>query len=215
MNNELFTLIDSPHKDLFTQSIFPWEALDQLSSYLKDCSLGTLEGAISKDAILINSEMITIGHGSVVEAGAMIVGPCVIGRNCQIRHGAYLRGNVLLGDGCVVGHCSEIKESIFFDGAKAPHFNYVGDSILGKDVNLGAGVKCANMRLDKKEVMVLWEGESISSKRNKLGALIGDGAQAGCNGVLNPGTIVERGAFCPPCRAVSGYVKAVELKIRN
>ena len=212
-HHELFSLFNASHRSLFEKTTFPWEALDQLTSYLSSLSLGKIEGEVSPHAILINPELITIGPGSVVEAGALIKGPCFIGKGCEIRHGAYLRGDVLLGDECVIGHCSEVKSSIFFDGAKAPHFNYVGDSILGNGVNLGAGVICANLRLDHRDVVVTWRGEPISSNRKKLGALIGDGAQVGCNCVLNPGTIIAPNALCSPCRAITGYIKPQRLEV--
>lgn len=206
-HHHLFSLFDFPHRVLFEKVSLPWEALDQLFSYISSLSLGKIEGEVSPQATLIDSHLITIEEGSTVEAGAFIKGPCFIGKGCEIRHGAYLRGNILLGNGCVIGHCSEVKNSIFFNRAKAPHFNYVGDSILGNEVNLGAGVICANLRLDERDVIVDWKGEAISSNRKKLGALIGDGAQIGCNCVLNPGTILARGALCSPCRAVTSHTK--------
>jgi UDP-N-acetylglucosamine diphosphorylase / glucose-1-phosphate thymidylyltransferase / UDP-N-acetylgalactosamine diphosphorylase / glucosamine-1-phosphate N-acetyltransferase / galactosamine-1-phosphate N-acetyltransferase len=113
---------------------------------------------------------------------------------------------VLIGDSCVVGHDTEVKHSIFFNGASAAHFNYVGDSILGNGSNLGAGVKCANLRLDHQPVCVMVLGEKVDTGLLKLGAIIGDGAKVGCNCVLNPGTILGKNSFCFPCLNVHGFI---------
>jgi NDP-sugar pyrophosphorylase family protein len=130
----------------------------------------------------------------MVEDGAMIKGPAIIGRNCQIRHGAYLRENVIMGDNCVVGNSCELKNVMLFNGAQAPHFNYVGDSILGHRAHLGAGVKVSNVKLDHDNIWMVINGEPHDTGLRKFGALIGDGAEVGCNAVLNPGSIIGRGA---------------------
>lgn len=205
-SSTLFDLSHFAHAALFANSEYPWEALLHLVEYLKGCSLGRIEVAIPTGAFLINPEMISIGKGTRVEAGAYIQGPCVIGRDCEVRNGAYMRGDVLVGDGCVVGHATEIKHSILLNEAAAPHFNYVGDSILGNGVNLGAGAICANLRLDHSLVSVHFAGKKITTKLKKLGALIGDGAQVGCQCVLNPGTILGKGSLCFPCLNVAGAV---------
>ncbi|MGM0440248.1 MAG: UDP-N-acetylglucosamine diphosphorylase [Chlamydiota bacterium] len=194
------------HQALFRESTYVWEALDQISVYLKNSALGDIEGEISKEAYLVNPELITIGKGSVVEPGAYIKGPCVIGKNCSVRHGAYIRSNVITGDGCVIGHATEVKNSIFLDGAKAGHFAYVGDSILGNEVNLGAGVKLANLRLDKKNIKIKAEEQKIDSNRKKLGSIIGDNSQLGCNTVANPGTFLGRGSLSYPCSTIKGLI---------
>lgn len=194
------------HRKLFEQSNYPWEALASLEAYLNSSDLGQIEVSIPPSAHLINPEKISIGSGTVVEPGAYIQGPCIIGKNCMIRHGAYLRGNVITGDECVIGHDTEVKHAIFLNRACAAHFNYVGDSILGNGVNLGAGVKCANLRLDHQTIVVKVLGVSIDTRLKKLGAIIGDGAQVGCNCVINPGTILGKNSFCFPCLNVDGYV---------
>ena len=124
----------------------------------------------------------------------------------MIRHGAYIREYVILGDQCQVGHSAELKHSILLDGAAATHFVYVGDSIIGNNANLGAGVKCANSRLDRDEVSVLWDNQKVKSGLKKFGAIVGDRVQIGCNCVLNPGTLIGKESFCHPLLNVGGYI---------
>lgn len=169
------------HMELFGDNPV-WEALTKLYDYL-----------------LKQGEMI-VGKDTLIEEGAIIEGPCVIGDNCIIRHGARLRGGVLLGHGCVVGHCSEIKHSILLNGAKAPHFNYVGDSVLGFGVNIGAGAKTANVRHDKGLVRI----SGVNTGLKKLGLIAGDGVQIGCNAVTNPGTVLFPGTQVFPCQSIKG-----------
>jgi NDP-sugar pyrophosphorylase family protein len=128
----------------------------------------------------------------------MIKGPAIIGRNCEIRHNAYLRENVIIGDGCVVGNSSEVKNSVLFNQAVAPHFNYIGDSILGYKAHLGAGVKISNFKLVPGNIMVDWEGKPLDTGLRKFGALIGDLGEIGCNAVLNPGSIIGRNSVIYP-----------------
>jgi NDP-sugar pyrophosphorylase family protein len=192
--------------ELFEGIEFPWEALLRLLPYLKGLKLGKIEGVVAPGAHLIHPEQISIGFGAIVEPGAYIEGPCLIGSNVQIRHGAYIRGGVILGDGCIVGHATEVKHSILLPGAKAAHFNYVGDSILGRDVNLGAGAKLANTRFDHGEIIATWGGKRIPTGMVKLGALLGDRVQIGCNAVTNPGTIMGREAICFPGFTIGGEI---------
>ncbi len=135
-------------------------------------------------------DKIIIGAGSVVEPGALIKGPTVIGANTEVRQGAYMRGNCLAGNGCVVGHTTEIKGSILLDGAKAGHFAYIGDSILGKDVNLGAGTKLANLKMIPGNIMITVNRKFQNTGRRKLGAILGDRTETGCNSVTSPGTLM-------------------------
>lgn len=201
-----FTLEGFAHTPLFEGCQYPWEALKELQNYLQSLSLGKIETEISPQVYLVNPESIFIGEGTVVEPGAYIQGPCYIGKNCTIRHGAYIRGDVIVGDYCVIGHDTEVKHSILLNHATAAHFNYVGDSILGNKVNLGAGVKCANLRLDHQPIHVLIQGERVNTGLTKLGAIVGDGAQVGCNCVINPGTILGKNSFCFPCLNIYGVV---------
>lgn len=201
-----FDLTRFVHAEIFLSTEPVWVALQKIKTYLLSQSLGEVSGRIERGAYLVNPEQISIGKGSVVESGAYVKGPCIIGENCQVRHGAYIRGNVLVADKCVIGHATEVKNSIFFEGAQAGHFAYVGDSILGNRVNLGAGTKCANLRFDKKHVSVVWHDKKIETGLQKFGAILGDGVQTGCNSVTNPGTLVKKNRFIAPCAAVQGVI---------
>ena len=150
---------------------------------------------------------IYIGKGSVLEPTAIIKGPAVIGNNCEIRQGAYLRGNILTGNHCVLGHATEIKNSIIMDHTEMGHFNYVGDSILGSHVNLGAGTKLANLQFrsiqEKQEgfihpIHIPIKGETVDAQMEKLGAILGDYVEMGCNSVTNPGTLVGKNSRIYP-----------------
>jgi NDP-sugar pyrophosphorylase family protein len=128
----------------------------------------------------------------------MIKGPAIIGRNCQIRHNAYLREHVIVGDNCVVGNACELKNAWLFNGAQAPHFNYVGDSVLGCKAHLGAGVILSNYKLVPGNIVIELGGKTFDTGLRKFGALLGDGVEIGCNSVLNPGSILGRGAILYP-----------------
>lgn len=202
-----FELKNFSHKELFLYTEFVWEPLQKLEKYLLSQSLGKIEVSIPDGVYIENKSLVSIGKGTVLEPGCYIKGPCIIGKNCQIRHGSYIRENVLIGDDCVVGHATEIKHSILLNHAQIPHFNYVGDSILGNHAHLGSGAICANLRLDKKEISVRFDGKKVETKMKKLGAILGDHAQVGCNAVLNPGTFLGKNSICYPSVHASGYKK--------
>ncbi len=199
------------HAILFQQDPYPWLVLQKLTAYLKSLPLGDHKGTISPQAYLVQPELISIGEGSIIEPGAYIQGPCVIGKHCVVRHGAYIRGNVLTGDHCVIGHTSELKQAILLDHAQAAHFAYVGDSILGNHVNLGAGTKCANFKLDHSEVQLRIDNQRIETKMRKLGAIIGDQSQIGCNAVTSPGTLIGPAVRCYPCLYIDGFIPSYSL----
>lgn len=202
-----FDLTNFPFKELFNHCPFPWSALQKIESFLLEYRLGMIEGTVSPQAYIVDPHLISIGKGSVVEPGAYIKGPCLIGKNCTIRHGAYIRGNFIAGDGCVIGHDTEVKNSIFLQGALAGHFAYVGDSIIGNKANLGAGTKCANLKLDHETISIQFPGQqTIDTGMRKFGALIGDNCQLGCNSVTNPGTLMGQGVKCYPCINVGGFI---------
>lgn len=205
--SSFFSLEEYTHDELFAVT-HVWEALANLSAYLGKQQLGNIQVKIPEGVHLVHRDKISIGKGTVIEPGAYISGPCLIGDNCVIRQGAYIRGDVVTGDGCVIGHATEIKHSILLNKAAAAHFNYVGDSILGNGVNLGAGVKLANYKLDHKEVYVFFKGAKISTKLKKFGAVIGDGSQLGCNAVTSPGTLMGQNSLCYPCVYVKGIIPA-------
>ncbi len=163
---------------------------------------------------LISQILELTGGGSFIHPDAVIgefvriEGPCFIGAKAEIRHSAFLRKGSWICDGAVVGHSTEVKNSILLPGAKAPHFNYVGDSIIGMEANLGAGAKLSNVRNDRGEIfLTIGEGERVGSGLSKLGALIGDKSQLGCNVVTNPGTIMYPGSMIRPNETVGGRVE--------
>jgi NDP-sugar pyrophosphorylase family protein len=208
--SRFFDLTSFAHASLFEGCEFVWEALERIPGYLDHALSGDAVSAIAPGAYLERPEAIIIGEGTVIEPGAFIRGPCVLGARCEVRHGAYIRGGVIAGDDCVIGHATEIKNSILLNGAKAAHFAYVGDSILGGGVNLGAGVKLANLKLKRDEVVLMVDGSKVPTGRRKFGAILGDGVQLGCNSVTNPGTIMTPGVLALPCSNIGGYVcKAV------
>jgi NDP-sugar pyrophosphorylase family protein len=193
---DLFDLAQTEHAAIFDGCQFAWEALKKIEPYLAVNLKPELRNKCDGRAFI--GENVFIGEGTTVEDGAMIKGPAIIGRNCQIRHNAYLRENVIIGDGCIVGNSSELKNSLLFNGAQAPHFNYIGDSILGHQAHLGAGVKISNFKLFPGNITVEMDGVPFDTGLRKFGALLGDGAEAGCNAVLNPGSILGRGAVIYP-----------------
>jgi UDP-N-acetylglucosamine diphosphorylase / glucose-1-phosphate thymidylyltransferase / UDP-N-acetylgalactosamine diphosphorylase / glucosamine-1-phosphate N-acetyltransferase / galactosamine-1-phosphate N-acetyltransferase len=208
-SHHYFSLEGFAHSALFEGTTFVWEALMRLESYLKKQPVKKFK--IPSGVYLVNPELISIGPGTTIEPGAFIQGPVLIGPNNTIRHGAYIRGGVITGEGCLIGHATEVKHSIFLNGAKAAHFNYVGDSILGNEVNLGAGVKLANYRLDHREVVVHVHNKKISTGLKKFGAVVGDGVQIGCNSVTSPGTLIGPKTLCLPCLNIRGVISAKSL----
>jgi NDP-sugar pyrophosphorylase family protein len=197
-----FDLEASKHQELFAGVGNVWEALGKhLEAYLKKTIRPGILGKVEPGAFLVGDD-IQIGKGTVVEAGAYIKGPTIIGENCEIRHGAYIRGTTLCEDNCVVGHTTEVKGSVFLRHAKAGHFAYVGDSILGADCNLGAGTKLANFKLTGDAVAIPITGGRINTGQRKLGAILGDRVQTGCNSVTSPGTLLGRASFVYPCVSV-------------
>lgn len=192
----LFDLTQTEHPGLFADCSFPWDPLKKLEDYiathLQRQQMHTVVGHahIGKD--------VSIGVGTVIEDGAMILGPAIIGKNCKIRHNAYLRENCVIGDNCIVGNSSEVKHSILLNNCAMPHFNYVGDSILGYKSHLGAGAVLSNIKLTPENIWIEMHGEHFDTGLRKFGALVGDGTDIGCNAVLNPGSIIGRGALIYP-----------------
>jgi NDP-sugar pyrophosphorylase family protein len=201
---ELLSLEHTAHPKLFESQKYVWDALKQIASYLqfrlKPAVLGELVG---KPFI---SNTVFVGAGTIVEQGAVLKGPAWIGENCHIRSGCYVRENVIVGDGVVMGNSCEFKNSILFDQAQVPHFNYVGDSILGHKAHIGAGVVLSNFKAFHGNVAVDIEGRRHDTGLRKFGALLGDASDVGCNAVLNPGAILGRGAVVYPCVNWRGYL---------
>mgnify|MGYP003339861508 FL=1 len=194
--SDLFDLGQTEHGDVFVGTEFPWDAIGRIATHVA----GRLRPAQLHRGIGTSyiSGNVFIGEGTVVEHGAMIVGPAIIGRNCRIGHNAHVRENALIGDHCTVGTGCEVKNCLLFNGVELPHFNFVGDSILGHRAHLGAGAVVANLKLSRDNVWIEMDGRCIDTGLRKLGALVGDGAEVGCNAVLNPGTILGKGSRVYP-----------------
>jgi NDP-sugar pyrophosphorylase family protein len=194
--NQLLDLSQTEHGLLFEDVENVWQALPKIAAYLqfrlKPAILGKLVG---KPFI---SNAVYIGKGTIVEHGAMIKGPAWIGDGCEIRNGAYIRENVILGDGVVAGNSCEFKNCLVFNDAEVPHFNYVGDSILGHKAHLGAGVILSNVRLDRGQISVAASEGAIPTGLRKFGAVVGDRSEIGCNAVLSPGSIIGRSCIVYP-----------------
>lgn len=193
---DLFDLSQTEHGAIFDGCEYAWDALKKINAYLEANLRPELHNRCEGVAFI--GERVFIGEGTLVEDGVMIKGPALIGRNCHLRHNAYFRENVILGDNCVIGNSCEVKNSILFNHAGAPHFNYIGDSILGYHAHLGAGVKISNVKLVPGNITVDIDGRPFDTGLRKFGALLGDHTEIGCNAVLNPGTIIGRGSVVYP-----------------
>ena len=206
---ELFDLSQTEHGELFRSLGQVWEAVPSLAGYLASHLRPQQLGQALGQAEIRGD--VHVGEGTVIETGALIQGPVWIGRNCHIGHGATIRDNVIVGDESVVGHAVEIKNSILFNGCEVPHLNYVGDSVLGHRVHLGAGVKLSNYRLIRGNVNVRLTDRKVDTGLAKLGALIGDRTEIGCNAVLHPGTILGRDCLLYPNVTLGGVLPAQRL----
>ncbi len=197
-------LIDFEHTlagDMLSQCTYPWEALPKIG----DCIRGLIE-KLDKDKYICLSENVWAAKSASVAPSALICGPTIIGENAEIRHCAYIRGNVLIGDGAVVGNSCELKNAVISDGVQVPHYNYVGDSILGYKSHMGAGAVASNFRLDKKTINVGRGEEKISTGLRKMGVILGDYSEVGCNSVLYPGTVIGRRCLVYPLTGVRGMI---------
>ena len=199
------------HASLFEEGEPVWTALSKIADYLDSQLDGSIvHGIVDEKAII--GERVFIADGAVVEANATIKGPAWIGAGTVIRSGAYVRENVITGKNCVLGNSSEFKNCLLFDNVEAPHFNYVGDSILGYKAHLGAGVICSNVRLDRRNVQVRdREQGQVDTGLRKFGAIVGDRTEVGCNSVLSPGSLLGRDCIVYPCTHWQGILEAESI----
>jgi NDP-sugar pyrophosphorylase family protein len=187
----------------------PWEWLKKIGAALEAAEFANEPRTIPPGVHLEGRVWL---HASVkLPAYATIIGPAYISAKTEIRPGAYIRGNVIVGEGCVLGNACEFKNCLLLDRVQAPHFNYVGDSLLGNGAHLGAGAICSNLRLDHAEVTVRLPGGPVATGLRKFGAVLGDGAEVGCNAVLNPGTLLGPRARVMPAIAFGGYLPPAHL----
>nr|WP_325181654.1 UDP-N-acetylglucosamine pyrophosphorylase [uncultured Oscillibacter sp.] len=204
MNLTIKALLDLSHTlagDYLSRFQYPWEALDGIKDLI--LQLGpTLDPAEYEE----RSPQVWVHKTASVAPTAFLGAPCVIGPDTEVRHCAFIRGSALVGGGCVVGNSVELKNVILFDGVQTPHYNYVGDSILGYKSHMGAGSITSNVKSDKTLVVVRNGGERLETGRKKFGAILGDHVEVGCNSVLNPGAVVGRGSRVYPLSSVRGTV---------
>lgn len=199
---ELFSLGHTAARDYLSSFEYPWQALRGISDFIKET--GKKLNKVEFDEI---SPEVWVHKSARIAPTAYIGSPCIIGKNTEVRHCAFIRGSALIGEGCVIGNSTEVKNSIIFDCVQVPHYNYVGDSILGYKSHLGAGAVTSNVKSDKTLVKVKNGEEIIETGLKKFGAMVGDGVEVGCNSVLNPGTVIGKNTNIYPLSRVRGVIK--------
>lgn len=197
----LFNLEQTIAKDIFEGVTYPWEVLPKIEEFI--ISLGK---TLDKNEYEGKGENIWIAKSAKVAPTAYIAGPAIIGKNAEIRHCAFIRGKAIVGEGAVVGNSTELKNVILFNKVQVPHYNYVGDSILGYKSHMGAGSITSNVKSDKKLVIVKNDKEQIETGLKKFGAMLGDEVEVGCSSVLNPGTVIGKHTNIYPLSSVRGVV---------
>ncbi|MDO4189689.1 MAG: UDP-N-acetylglucosamine pyrophosphorylase [Lachnospiraceae bacterium] len=214
---DLFDLNETISADYLKGFEYPWEALASISEYI--VKLGNTLDLNEFNKI---GDDVWIHKSAKVYPSACLNGPLIVCKDAEIRHCAFIRGSAIVGEGAVVGNSTELKNVILFNKVQVPHYNYVGDSILGFKAHMGAGSITSNVKSDKLNVVIKGDGVEIPTNRKKVGAMLGDNVEVGCNSVLNPGTILCKGASVYPCSCVRGvikengiYKKAGEVVIRN
>ena len=206
---ELFSCEVPYLKELFEKSEYPWEMLPEIKNYIKVLLENGIEGfTLLKEGVLI-------GKNVKIYPTVTIEAPCIIGDNCEVRPGAFIRGNVITGANCVIGNSSELKNCILLDRVQVPHYNYVGDSVLGNHAHMGAGSICSNLKADGKNVVIHGESDYETGLR-KIGGILADNADIGCGSVLNPGTVVGKNTSVYPLTPLRGvYPENSIVKDKN
>ena len=198
---ELLDLTHTLAAPLFEGKRYPWEILSPLKDFIRE-----LGASLPKEEYDEIAPEVWVHKSAKIAPTALIAGPTVIGAGTEVRHCAFIRGSALVGEGCVVGNSTEVKNAVIFDNVQVPHYNYVGDTILGFRSHMGAGVVASNFRSDKGNVSVKTGDEKIGTGLRKLGAILGDGVDVGCNSVLCPGSVVGRDVIIYPLSRVRGFV---------
>ncbi len=200
-NKNLFNFDETIAADIFTDIDFPWDVLPKI----KDFIIG-LGKSLSEEDYDKKGDNIWIAKSADIAHTATINGPCIIGKDTEVRPGAFIRGNAIVSENCVVGNSTELKNVILFNNVQVPHYNYVGDSILGYKSHMGAGSITSNVKSDKSDVVIKYEGDKIATGLRKMGAILGNYVEVGCNSVLNPGTIIGSNTNIYPLSSVRGYI---------
>lgn len=199
---ELYTLEETIAKEIFDGVTYPWEVLPKISAFILELGAGLSEEEYEK-----RGENVWVARTAKVAPTAYINGPAIIGKGAEVRHCAFIRGNAIVGEGAVVGNSTELKNVILFNKVQVPHYNYVGDSILGYKSHMGAGSITSNVKSDKKLVVVKTPEGNIETGMKKFGAMLGDEVEVGCGSVLNPGTVVGAHTNIYPLSSVRGFVQ--------
>ncbi len=200
---ELFTLEETISKEIFTGATYPWEVLPKIGDFIRN-----LGESLSEEEYDRVGKDIWIAKSAKVMPSVHIQGPAIIGKDAEVRHCAFIRGNAIVGEGAVVGNSTELKNVILFNKVQVPHYNYVGDSILGYKAHMGAGAITSNVKSDKTLVTVQTPKGALETGLKKFGAILGDSVEVGCSSVLNPGTVVGKESNIYPLSMVRGYVRA-------
>ena len=208
--NELYDLNETIAKDIFDDVTYPWEVLPKIGDFIVE-----LGKTLSKEEYDQVEENVWIAKSANVFPSAYIHGPAIIGKDAEVRHCAFIRGNAIVGEGAVVGNSTELKNVILFNKVQVPHYNYVGDSVLGYKAHMGAGSITSNVKSDKKLVVVKTPEGGIETGRKKFGAMLGDEVEVGCGTGLNPGSVVGRYTNIYPLSSVRGYVPAGSIYKRQ
>ena len=206
----LYNLEETISAPLFDGAVYPWELLPKIGTYIIE-----LGGSLPADKYEKRGENIWIAKSAKVAPTAYMNGPCIIDEDAEIRHCAFIRGTAIVGKGAVVGNSTELKNVILFNKVQVPHYNYVGDSILGFKSHMGAGSITSNVKSDKTLVVVKSSYGNIETGLKKMGAMLGDNVEVGCNSVLNPGTVIGRNSNIYPTSMVRGYVEADSIYKRQ
>ncbi len=199
--SELFSMENTIAAKLFEGVVYPFEVLPKISDFIKELGKG-----LDKDVYEEKGENIWIAKSAKIAPSASITGPCIIDENAEVRHCAFIRGNALIGKGCVVGNSTELKNVILFDCVQVPHYNYVGDSVLGYRSHMGAGSITSNVKSDKSLVVLKTPDGNIETGLKKFGAILGDFVEIGCGSVLNPGTVIGKNSNVYPLSMVRGFI---------
>lgn len=201
--NVLYTLEETIAKDIFDGAVYPWEVLSKIGSYIVE-----LGNTLPEEIYERKGDNVWIAKSAKVYPSAYINGPAIIDEDAEIRHCAFIRGNAIVGKGAVGGNSTELKNVILFNKVQVPHYNYVGDSILGFKAHMGAGSITSNVKSDKTLVVVRAGGEELATGLKKFGAMLGDNVEVGCNSVLNPGTVIGKQSNVYPTSMVRGFIPA-------
>lgn len=199
----LFDLNHTIAAELFEGKTYPWEVLSEISDFIR-----RLGESLDPEKFEKCGEDIWVAKSAVIAPTAALNGPLIIDEDAEIRHCAFIRGSAVIGKRSVVGNSTEIKNDIIFDDVQVPHYNYVGDSILGHKSHMGAGSITSNIKSDRSLITISWDGESIETGIKKIGAMLGDGVEVGCNSVLNPGSVIGPRSMVYPLSMVRGVVPA-------